>query len=289
MPTTHAMLDWPLHEIVAHNRIDDPRKQMHDPEVARRMGFAGALVPGTVVYAYMLRPLVARFGGDWFVPQVCELALLKPVYEGQRLRVQVRGDDPAQPQALSVQALDEAGTCLATLQVSVPRPMPAPTPQRGQPPAAPATERPPVSWERIVIGQPFARARWTPDAALQRAFCAEADETLPVFLDRPRAPLHPGLIVRRANDVLVHHFQAELGIHVASRIVRHRAPVVGETVEVAAVPLEKWRRKSHEYVKFHVTLLGTDAAGRAHAMAHADPAVAVELFHTMIYRPRGAP
>ncbi len=280
MPITSsapAPAPWPQQRVIARNSIDDPRKKMHDPDVARRLGFAGGLVPGTVLYAHMLHPLVARFGDEWFGPHVCDLALLKPVYDGQPLALHIApAADAAHPRALRVEARDESGQAVAHMTTAVPDPLPGPDGRHALPPAPPPPERLPVTWERIVVDRPLAAEPWTPDAGMQRGFCAEADEAQAIYTDGAAPPVHPGLVVRRANDVLVRQFQMELGIHVASRIVQFRAPRIGHTLEVRALPLEKWRRRGHEYVKLLVSML-------------AEGAVWVELQHTMIFRPRGAP
>jgi acyl dehydratase len=60
-------------------------------------------------------------------------------------------------------------------------------------------------------------------------------------------------------------------IHVGSEIRFHAQLKVGDTVEVRAVPLEKWERKGHQFVKLYLAYLrGSE--------------ITTELFHTAIFR-----
>ena len=57
----------PVHRVRARNLSRDSENRIHDDEVARRYGFAGGLVTGTTVYAYLSHPLVLV----WGPPQTC--------------------------------------------------------------------------------------------------------------------------------------------------------------------------------------------------------------------------
>ena len=57
--------------------------KIHDDDVARRFGFAGGLVPGVEVYAYMTHLPVARWGVAWLERGTAECRFLKPVYDGK--------------------------------------------------------------------------------------------------------------------------------------------------------------------------------------------------------------
>jgi acyl dehydratase len=60
-------------------------------------------------------------------------------------------------------------------------------------------------------------------------------------------------------------------IHVGSDIRFRTLLKVGDTVEVRAVPLEKWERKGHQFVKLYLAYLR-------------DGEIATEIFHTAIFR-----
>src|SRR3954453_14618162 len=56
---------------------------MHDDTVARRFGFAGGLVPGVDVMAYMMHLPVRRWGRDFLARGFIEARFVKPVYDGE--------------------------------------------------------------------------------------------------------------------------------------------------------------------------------------------------------------
>ncbi len=54
-----------LHAVSAFNSAKTSDNKIHDDAVARQYGFAGGLVPGVDVYAYMTHAPVAHWGRDW--------------------------------------------------------------------------------------------------------------------------------------------------------------------------------------------------------------------------------
>ena len=57
--------------------------KIHDDDVARRFGFAGGLVPGVEVYAYMTHLPVVRWGVAWLERGTAECRFSKPIYDGK--------------------------------------------------------------------------------------------------------------------------------------------------------------------------------------------------------------
>ena len=55
----------PEYRIKARNTSTQSENAIHHDDVARSYGFAGGLVPGVTVYAYVTHPLVAAWGPDW--------------------------------------------------------------------------------------------------------------------------------------------------------------------------------------------------------------------------------
>src|SRR5436853_2882822 len=75
------------HSVRAFNGAAASENKIHDDTVARRFGFAGALVPGVAVFAYMAHVPVAHFGRTWLECGQAECRFLKPVYDGDIARV----------------------------------------------------------------------------------------------------------------------------------------------------------------------------------------------------------
>ena len=51
-----------VHSLVAQNDAVESENKIHEDSVARQYGFAGGLVPGVTVYAYLTWPAVERWG-----------------------------------------------------------------------------------------------------------------------------------------------------------------------------------------------------------------------------------
>ncbi len=260
----------------ARNATVNAENRIHDDDVARRYGFAGGLVSGTMVHAYLTRPLVARFGADWLARSVSDLVLARPVYDGQVLEITAGpldgGDDEA---GLRVRCADDRGEEMAVLESRLPKTLPPPDARAGRAPAAPADERPPASWARVVVDAPLRALHWRPTAADNAAWCEAVAEPLALYTEREDAPVHPGLLLQAANDVLTHNFRLEPWLHVSSHIVQRGAVHAGEAVEVRAVPTDKWERKGHQFVNLSVAML---VAGT----------LRVEVHHKAIFRVRPA-
>src|ERR1051325_2770057 len=71
------------YRVQARNLSHASENKIHDDDVARRFGFAGGLVPGVEVYAYMTHLPVARWGVAWLERGTAECRFLKPLYDGK--------------------------------------------------------------------------------------------------------------------------------------------------------------------------------------------------------------
>ena len=60
-------------------------------------------------------------------------------------------------------------------------------------------------------------------------------------------------------------------IHTGSEMRFRKLLRVGAEIEVRAVPLEKWERKGHQFIKLYVAYVVRDE-------------IAAEIFHTAIFR-----
>src|SRR5437764_12541946 len=111
----------PTHSVRAFNGAAASENKIHDDTVAQRFGFAGALVPGVAVFAYMAHVPVAHFGRAWLECGQAECRFLKPVYDGDIARV--TGEREGDGLALLVES---NGQRCATGGASMPAHRPAP-------------------------------------------------------------------------------------------------------------------------------------------------------------------
>lgn len=242
--------------------LADPEAEnrVHNPADAAGWGFAGGLVPGVDVYAYLTRPVVERFGREWLHQGRCELRLLKPVFGGDELEIGFDGE--------TATATRVDGTLCATLKVTERRlitldvwplkPLPA---RRWEPSEASFKEHGFGSYKQTV----------TEEQA--RRHLREVLETLPIY--EKEAIVHPAHLLRFANTALSASYRLGPWLHVGSDIQHVEGPVLrGSEIETATRLNECFERKGHRFVRYTVRMIGA------------------EVVHTAIYEPafvRGTP
>lgn len=254
-----------LHQPIARNFSHSSENRIHSDDIARTFGFTGALVPGVAVFGHMTYPLTNELGVGWLGHSHVGLRLLKPAYHGDQLAVTL---DQIDDQTYRVECRNAAGVLLADLSVVLPLTLP-PVDQRASMPGAPkAAEREEIRWGAIDIDVPFAAVDWMPNEADNRTYTEQLSDDLPVY----RAGIvHPHLIQHWCNHALVRRFVLPAWIHVGTDMTFRRILKVGDAVQIRAIPIEKWERKGHEFIKLYIAFM-------------VDGAPAVEAVHTAIYK-----
>lgn len=260
------MSDAPAYTVTAHNTATQSENKIHDDAVAAAYGFAGGLVPGVDVYAYLTHVPVERWGLEWLRRGTMAARFVRPVYDGDQVGVLATGDAE-----LELELRDGGGEAcasgLATLPAErltgqdAPGPAWAPLPD----------DRPPASPEVLAPGTVLGTVEADFHTDQAEAYLADVRERSTLYRDEGVA--HPGWLLRFANTVLRANVRLGPWIHVGSE-VRHLDLVRdGDHVEARARVLDEHERKGHRFVVLDVALT---AGGR--------PVQRVR--HTAIYRPR---
>jgi hypothetical protein len=144
------------YRVQARNLSHASENRIHDDEVARRFGFAGGLVPGVEVYAYMTHLPVARWGAAWLERGSAECRFAKPVYDGRMVEVSASEAGGA----LSI-AVESEGERCATGTAALPdESAPAPAVRPAVPIPAPKTGPTPARRRsRSDVASPLGRSR----------------------------------------------------------------------------------------------------------------------------------
>ncbi len=258
----------PVHNAVARNFAEASENKIHSDDIAKRFGFTGALVPGVTVFGHLAWPLTRRFGERWLQGSWVTTRFIKPAYHSrndltdgsrdgrrksrgrmQERRGRVAGD-------AGVHDRDGAACRWIRMRTSAVR--------RGRTFASrsPGIRSTSTNRSRRTCG-----SRTT---TLNREYAARVDDETELFR---KGVLHPHAILSQANQVLVRRFVMPAWIHTGSEMRFRRLLRVGDAVEVRAVPLEKWERKGHQFIKLYV----------AYAVRGE---IATEIFHTAIFRVR---
>jgi hypothetical protein len=252
------------HSVQAYNTARASENKIHDDSVARRFGFAGGLVPGIDVYAYMMHVPVARWGRAWLERGLAACRFLSPVYEGEQATVMA--DETSDGLRLEVHSGNRlCATGSATLSGEAPEAgafdMPARVPEN-----RPAADESSLAVGRLLGMRPL---QLTPEY-LDR-YIADVRETNELYQREGIA--HPGLILRTCNWALSHNVALGPWIHVGSTVRNLGLARTGAWLSVRARVTANYERKGHRFVE----LAGLALAGERPV---------AEIMHVAIYRPR---
>ena len=253
--------------VVAYNTAHASENKIHDNTVAQRFGFAGGLVPGVDVYAYMAHLPVARWGRDFLAHGSLEARFLKPVYDGETATVTATETDGG----LAIEVRSRGELC-ATGHAAVTH-TPAPALDAFEEVAAVA-ERAPADEVSLSIGRHLGIKPLAITAEWAARYIEDVRERDPLYLREGLS--HPGQLPRLLNWALTHNVVLGPWIHVASKTHHFAAARIGDTLTVRANVTANYEKKGHRFV---------DLDGLV--VANATTPVA-RIAHTAIYRPRAA-
>jgi len=265
--------DLPEYRVRAHNGSALSDNKIHDDTVAKQYGFAGGLVPGVTVYAYMTRPVVDALGSDWLERGAMSVRLLKPFYEGDRVSVHAQvTESGASGAALTVEALNQGGDICAVGMATLGDA--AVQPDVGDFPEAPLpATRPPASpgaFATPVLGS--LSETW--DAGAPTALFLDEIADDHALYRGTGAVAHSGYLIRKANTILAANVVLGPWIH-ASSTVRHFSLVRhGERLSTRGRVTNVFDKSGHRFVELDVLIV---AEGSRPVML---------VHHTAIYQVR---
>ena len=140
-----------VYEVVARNYSAAHENRIHSDEVAREMGFKGALVPGVAVFGHLTYPMAQRFGEDWLGQAQCSVKFLKPAYHDDKLSITTVEDNGR----FHIRCQNADGELLATLDASGPEAQSAPEDQSVFAGPHKHSDRPDMTWDTVVVNEPF--------------------------------------------------------------------------------------------------------------------------------------
>jgi acyl dehydratase len=250
---------------VARNFAEASENKIHSDDIAKRFGFTGALVPGVTVFGHLAWPLTQRLGASWLQASWVTTAFIKPAYHSETISLM---DRETGEHSVVVECRNTADVLLATLECRLEDPQSGADPHAHVRGGAGPDDRDEIGWDTVHVDEPFALYQWKPDDAFNREYAARVDDDTELFR---QGVLHPHAILSQANQVLVRRFVMPAWIHTGSEIRFRRLLRVGDAIEVRAVPLEKWERKGHQYIKLYVAYV-------------VNGEIATEIWHTAIFR-----
>lgn len=216
---------------------------VHDDEVARRMGYRAALVPGAFLYGHFSRIAVELWGLPWIERGAMGASFRRPVYNGDEVAIRCT---PGEGDTIALSMTGQDGQVAAEGWIAPPSAAPAPRPEDW--PLLPVpVERPSVAAGAAPVG---ARGS-TPGTVLTEAEILESraafDETHPIYA---RGGLvHPGLLMRRAMFEVNGSFRWPGPVVLTACDARHFAAVTArQRFETSSVIADTFERRGKHYV-----------------------------------------
>ena len=256
------------YEIEAFNTATESENRIHDDGIAKRFGFQGGLVPGVDVYAYMTRAALLAFGEAFLQHGMMQCRFGQPVYDGETVEVTC---DPGMDGSVSI-AVHGRGQVLATASAGLKDEMTPPLLDDFATADMPDPDsRPPAGPASLPEGNPMGTIREITGDDAQAAYRSDVREVHDLYA--AKGLVHPGFLLRRANNSLKDTVLLGPWIHVGSSVQHFSALHAGEPLETRAIVGSLYDHKGHGFVELDVALFSGDRA-------------IARIEHVAIYEPR---
>ena len=254
------------YRLEAYNTAKFSENKMHDDTVAKQYGFSGGLVTGVDLFAYLVHLPVSAYGRAFLERGQMEASFIKPVYDGEQLTLEA--DEIDGGLAIRLQSRGEVcGLGTASLPDSAPEFKLADYPE-----TTVVAQRPPVTAASFAMGQWLGTepAAWPLDAAA--AYADDVRERDEIYTRE--GLVHPGVIQRLMNRVLVENVVLGPWIHVGSKMQLLSPVGIGDVLTVRAKVVQNYEKKGHRFAEFDALVLANGVRPVAHC------------HHTAIFQPR---
>lgn len=246
----------PPRRLRARNYGEDHENKIHSDEGAAKYGFAGALVPGVAVYAYLARPVLDGFGEEWLEQGAMKARFIRPVYDGEEVIAVgvVTGLDPL---TAALELRNAAGDLCAVGEASLGRSAGAVSvadfPWRELPARE---ERLEATIGAFRVGDVLGSLDLRIDGGGEMAaFLDEMVETSEVYRSG-RAACHPAFIVAKSNEILMANVALGPWIHTASEVSHYGLALDGESLTLRGRVAELYEKRGNEYIVLDLAIFG---------------------------------
>jgi acyl dehydratase len=281
------------YRVLARNTSASSENKIHDDAVARQYGFRGALVPGTTVYAYLTRAIIASLGVEWLERGQATLRLIKPVYDAEEVTVRATAADGGMLEATAANARDEA---CAVVRASISNAPVAVVDLAAYPRAELPAERPPAVRDVLERLKVLGSVEVVYDEATAAEYLDRVDDPESIYragVDHPksvyrggvddpssihrRGYAHPAFYLQQANRALSQNVRLGPWIHVGSEVQHLAAVRVGARISARGRVARVFEKKGHQFVTLDLLLIADEVRAIAHVR------------HTAIYQVMSSP
>jgi acyl dehydratase len=240
--------ELPVCEVIAKNYGADHANKIHSDEGAAKYGFAGALVPGVGLYAYLTRSAVSALGLDWLERGAMSAKFIKPIYDSEKVQVKgfVVNSDPVE---LKLELINSEGEICAVGSAGLPAS--SPTLDLSAYPVAPlppSDRLRPASISSFQVGDALGSLDFSWNSQDEGPkFLDNVVETAPIYTG-PNAACHPAYLIAQANEALMKNVALGPWIHTASETRHYSLARAGEKLSLRGRAIDLYTRRSHEFI-----------------------------------------
>ena len=258
------------YSVTAFNASKHSENKMHDDTVAKKYGFAGGLVAGVEVFAYMGHVPLEAWGRAFLERGCMEARFLKPVYDGEEATVAATEADGGLDLRLESRGF-LCGTGHATLPSSVSA-IAIDDYRESTPP--PLDSRPAIDADSYPVGAWLGIRPNTVTEKIHAQYLRDICEEASIYARE--GIIHPGVLLRCANWTLMQNVKLGPWIHVGSTLQQITPGAVGDTLTLRAKVTGNADRKGHKFVDLDAIVVANGKTALA------------RILHTAIYAPREA-
>jgi acyl dehydratase len=256
------------YSVTAFNASKHSENRMHDDTVAKKYGFAGGLVAGVEVFAYMSHLPLEAWGRAFLERGRMEGRFLKPVYDGDTAIVTATEANGGLDLRIESRGI-LCGSGHAALPASAPT-MSIDDHREATPP--PNDSRPEIGPDSYAVGAWLGIRPNTVGKEIHAQYLQDIGEGDSIYARE--GILHPGILLRCANWALMQNVRLGPWIHVGSTLQQIAPGAVGDTLTVRAKVTGNSDRKGHKFVDLDALVVANGTTPLAH------------ILHTAIYAPR---
>jgi acyl dehydratase len=256
--------------VIAFNASRHSENKMHDDTVAKKYGFAGGLVAGVEVFAYLGHAPVEAWGRAFLEHGCMEACFLKPVYDGEKATVTAAESG----NGLDL-AIESRGFLCATGRATLPTEVPSVSmDDYREATPLPHDNRPAIGADSYPVGAWLGIRPNTVSKEIHAQYLRDIHEEDSIYARE--GIIHPGTLLRCANWALMQNVKLGPWIHVGSTLQQLATGSVGDTLTLRAKVTANADRKGHKFVDLDALVVanGTKPLAR--------------ILHTAIYAPREA-
>lgn len=254
----------PPYEVTARNYGAAHANKIHSDEGAVEHGFAGALVPGVAMYAYLTRPVVDSWGRDWLARGAMSAKFIHPIYDGERVRVEAKVVS-ANPPTIELQLFNPAGKLCGVGSAGMPNVLPAIDPHDySERPMPGDDERWPATIGATKVGNIFGLLDFRLDLQDGMAeFLGNMVDDSPLYRGEV-AVCHPAFLISQANEIFMRNITLGMWIHTASEVQHLVLAEDGEMLSLRGRVVDAYERRGHELITADLAVFGEAERPIAH-------------------------